>query len=102
LALLLFYFGMGSPLNVAGHFLFSAHMLQQSILYLVLPLLMLAAFFMWMPVIAPLPEVHRLSELQKLGYIFANGVCKMTRLRSCESMPNSWASTRMAGQSFVE
>jgi cytochrome c oxidase assembly factor CtaG len=55
-----------------------------------------------MPVIAPLPEVHRLSELQKLGYIFANGVCKMTRLRSCESMPNSWASTRMAGQSFVE
>lgn len=138
--LLLFYFGMGSPLNVAGHFLFSAHMLQQSILYLVLPLLMLAgtpvwllrpltshrllkrilsvcshpipaillfnalfsfyhmpvildmamtnlavhnlihlslllaAFFMWMPVVAPLPEIHRLSELQKLGYIFANGV----------------------------
>ncbi|KQL48895.1 cytochrome C oxidase assembly protein [Brevibacillus choshinensis] len=138
--LLLFYFGMGSPLNVAGHFLFSAHMLQQSMLYLVMPLLMLAgtpawllrplierkwsrkllsvfshpipavllfnalfsfyhmpvildmamnqlamhnlihlllllsALLMWMPVIAPLPEIHRLTELQKLAYIFANGV----------------------------
>ncbi|ELK40772.1 hypothetical protein D478_17839 [Brevibacillus agri BAB-2500] len=138
--LLLFYFGMGSPLNVAGHFLFSAHMLQQSILYLVMPLLLLsgtpawlmrslfdrrglkqvlrvashpipavllfnalfsfyhmpvildmamnnlalhnlihllllvAAILMWLPVIAPIPEIHRLSELQKLAYIFANGV----------------------------
>ncbi|GEB31862.1 putative membrane protein [Brevibacillus sp. 1238] len=140
LGLLLFYFGMGSPLNVAGHFLFSAHMLQQSILYLVMPLLLLAgtppwlmrflfyrkglkgflrvvshpipavllfnalfsfyhmpvildmtmnnlaahnlihllllvtALWMWLPVIAPIPEIHRLSELQKLAYIFANGV----------------------------
>lgn len=138
--LLLFYLGMGSPLNVAGHFLFSAHMLQQSLLYLVMPLLMLAgtpnwllrsltsskwlhpifklfshpipavllfnalfsfyhmpvildaamtdlamhnlihlllllaAFFMWMPVIAPLPQINRLTHLQKLAYIFANGV----------------------------
>lgn len=138
--LLLFYCGMGSPLNVAGHFLFSAHMLQQSLLYLVMPLLLLAgipvwlwrplttrrwsrallrafshpipavllfnalfsfyhmpvildmamsnlamhnavhlllflaALLMWMPVVAPLPEIHRLTELQKLAYIFANGV----------------------------
>lgn len=138
--LLLFYLGMGSPLNVAGHYLFSAHMLQQSILYLMMPLLMLAgtpewlprpllsrkwirrllrffshpipavllfnalfsfyhmpvildmamaslamhnlihllllvaAFFMWMPVIAPLPEINRLTQLQKLAFIFANGV----------------------------
>ncbi|WP_432776682.1 cytochrome c oxidase assembly factor CtaG [Brevibacillus gelatini] len=140
IGLLLFYFGMGSPLNVAGHFLFSAHMLQQSILYLMMPLLLLAgtpswlirslfyrkglkrllrvashpitaillfnalfsfyhmpvmldmamnnlamhnlihlvllvtAILMWLPVIAPIPEIHRLSELQKLAYIFANGV----------------------------
>lgn len=138
--LLLFYFSLGSPLNVSGHFLFSAHMLQQSLLYLVMPLLILAgtpkylfrylasygwirmilkifthplpavilfnalfsfyhvpfildlamnnlamhnlihlillitAFFMWMPVIAPVPEIHRLTHLQKLAYIFANGV----------------------------
>lgn len=140
LGLLLFYFGMGSPLNVAGHFLFSAHMLQQSLLYLVMPLLLLAgtpgwllspllerkwsralirlfshpipavllfnalfsfyhmpvildmamnslamhnlihllllltSLLMWTPVIAPLPQIHRLTELQKLAYIFANGV----------------------------
>jgi len=135
--LLLFYFGMGSPLNVAGHFLFSAHMLQQSLLYLVMPLLLLAgtpsslyspllerkwtrtllrltshpipavllfnalfsfyhmpaildlamnhlamhnlihlllllsALLMWTPVIT---QIHGLTELQKLAYIFANGV----------------------------
>ncbi|MFD2369780.1 cytochrome c oxidase assembly factor CtaG [Brevibacillus sp. GCM10020057] len=140
IGLLLFYFGMGSPLNVAGHFLFSAHMLQQSLLYLVMPLLLLAgtpswlfaslperkwartllrltthpitavlmfnalfsfyhmpvildmamnnlamhnlihlpllltALLMWTPVIAPLPQLHRLTELQKLAYIFASGV----------------------------
>ncbi|EST56462.1 cytochrome C oxidase assembly protein [Brevibacillus panacihumi W25] len=140
IGLLLFYFSLGSPLNVSGHFLFSAHMLQQSLLYLVMPLfilagtpaylirylasfrvirgilrvfthplpgvilfnalfsfyhmpfildlsmnnlaihnsihliLLIAAFFMWMPVMAPVPEIHRLSHLQKLAYIFANGV----------------------------
>jgi putative membrane protein len=138
--LLLFYFSLGSPLNVSGHFLFTGHMLQQALLYLVMPLLILAgtptfiyqylaryrlirgilkvfshpipaillfnalfsfyhmpvildlvmnnlamhnlihfilliaAFFMWMPVIAPVPEIHRLSDLQKVAYIFANGV----------------------------
>lgn len=39
---------MGSPLNVAGHFLFSAHMLQQSILYLMMPLLLLAGTPSWL------------------------------------------------------
>jgi putative membrane protein len=32
------------------------------------------AFFMWFPVFCPLPEWNRLSELQKMAYIFANGV----------------------------
>ena len=140
IGLLLLYFGMGSPLNVSGHFLFSAHMVQQSLLYLIMPLLILAgtpaflfrhlaeikwvrrllrffthpipavllfnalfsfyhmpaildlamnnlamhnlihlllliaAFFMWMPVLSPIPELQRLSDLQKLAYIFANSV----------------------------
>lgn len=38
----LFYVGFGGPLNVLGHLLFSAHMLQQSILYLAMPPLILA------------------------------------------------------------
>ncbi len=37
-------------------------------------LLLVTALWMWLPVIAPIPEIHRLSELQKLAYIFANGV----------------------------
>ncbi|WP_400164150.1 cytochrome c oxidase assembly factor CtaG [Brevibacillus sp. TJ4] len=138
--LLLLYFGMGSPLNVSGHYLFSIHMVQQSLLYLVMPLLLISgtpaflfrhlvarrwvrralqvfthpipgvlmfnalfsfyhmpvildlamnnllmhnliqllllitAFFMWMPVLSPIPEIHRLSHLKKLAYIFANSV----------------------------
>ncbi|WP_235941485.1 cytochrome c oxidase assembly protein [Paenibacillus puerhi] len=33
----LLYFALGGPLNVLGHFYFSMHMLQQSILYLIVP-----------------------------------------------------------------
>lgn len=36
--------------------------------------LLLLAIFMWWPVICPVPEKDSLSELQKMGYIFANGV----------------------------
>ncbi|WLD95032.1 cytochrome c oxidase assembly protein [Alkalihalobacillus sp. AL-G] len=36
--------------------------------------LLLTSIFMWWPVIAPLPEENRLSDLQKVGYIFADGV----------------------------
>lgn len=32
------------------------------------------AFHMWFPVFCPLPEWNRISDLQKLAYIFANGV----------------------------
>jgi putative membrane protein len=32
-----FYFALGGPLNLLGHFWFSSHMLQQSVLYLVVP-----------------------------------------------------------------
>ncbi|TCP30497.1 putative membrane protein [Scopulibacillus darangshiensis] len=36
--------------------------------------LIMFAFFMWWPVFCPVPEKDGLSELQKMGYIFANGV----------------------------
>ncbi|MBE1445777.1 cytochrome c oxidase assembly protein [Paenibacillus sp. OAS669] len=35
--LFLFYFALGGPLNLFGHFWFSIHMLQQAVLYLVVP-----------------------------------------------------------------
>ncbi|NHN30520.1 cytochrome c oxidase assembly protein [Paenibacillus agricola] len=37
LGLFLFYFALGGPLNLLGHFWFSSHMLQQSTLYLIVP-----------------------------------------------------------------
>ncbi|WP_261302761.1 cytochrome c oxidase assembly protein [Paenibacillus andongensis] len=41
--LALFYIGQGSPINYIGHhYLFSAHMLQQTILYLIVPI------FIWL------------------------------------------------------
>lgn len=37
-------------------------------------LLVAAAFHMWFPVFCPVAEWNRLSELQRMAYIFANGV----------------------------
>jgi putative membrane protein len=36
--------------------------------------LLITAFMMWWPIIGPIPELVRLSELRKLAYVFANGV----------------------------
>jgi putative membrane protein len=36
--------------------------------------LMFTAFFMWFPVFCQLPELDRLNDLKKIGYIFANGM----------------------------
>lgn len=36
--------------------------------------LLIAAFMMWWPILAPTPELNGMSELKKMGYIFANGV----------------------------
>lgn len=36
--------------------------------------LLIAAFMMWWTIITPLPEMRRLSELQRMAFIFANGV----------------------------
>ena len=139
--LALFYIGQGSPINYIGHhYLFSVHMLQQTILYLIVPIfiwlgtpawvlrlvmnnlvirsvisfftrplialflfnmlfsiyhmpfimdnlmkndvwlfgyhtvLLFTAFMMWFPVFSPLPEINRLNDLKKIGYIFGNGL----------------------------
>jgi putative membrane protein len=36
--------------------------------------LLVTAFLMWFPVFSPLPELDKLSDLKKIGYIFANGM----------------------------
>jgi cytochrome c oxidase assembly factor CtaG len=47
--LLLFYVAQGSPLAYVGHhYLFSAHMMQQSILYLIMPPLLLIGTPAWL------------------------------------------------------
>ncbi|PTX59975.1 putative membrane protein [Melghirimyces profundicolus] len=140
LSLLIYYFALGSPLNLIAHELFSIHMLQMSLLYIVLPPLLLLSFpawmwrplvrlslvqrglrfltrpifslflfnglislyhvpwifdrimasealhivshlallgsalVMWWPVTCPVPEMNRLSELRKMGYLIANVV----------------------------
>lgn len=141
IGLLLFWAAQGTPIHYYGHsLLFSSHMLEQSIIYLIVPpfiylglpewllkplfvrpwmkrfvyplthpllsvlgfnllfsiyhlplvfnslgqsallhagyhlLLLAAAFHMWFPVFCPVAEWNRLSELQRMAYIFANGV----------------------------
>ncbi len=48
IGLVLLYLALGSPLYEIGHELFSAHMLQQSILYLVMPPLLIRGIPDWM------------------------------------------------------
>ncbi|RBP05347.1 cytochrome c oxidase assembly protein [Rossellomorea aquimaris] len=141
LALVVFYIALGSPLHLLGdQYLFSAHMLEQSIVYIALPPLLLlglpkkiieplmawglkkkifsilkyplillllfnvlfslyhiptvfntvvgntllhnmthavltfTAILMWVPLIPLTRELETLSEIQKIGYIFASGV----------------------------
>ncbi|HHY73887.1 MAG TPA: cytochrome c oxidase assembly factor CtaG [Bacillus bacterium] len=139
-SLVLLYIVKGSPVDLLGHLNFSIHMAQMSVLYLVLPPLLIhaipnwlyqkvlakryirqpflfvtkplfavllfngvfslyhfpfifdavktnivlhalvtttifiAALIMWWPLICPLSEYRKLSGLQKLAYIFADGV----------------------------
>lgn len=63
--------------------------------------LLIAAFMMWWPIIEPIPQLNGLSELKKMGYIFANGVlitpaCAMiifadTALFATYNDPEIWA-----------
>lgn len=140
IGLALFYLAHGSPLDLAAHIMFSAHMVTMAISYLMVPPLLLygipdwmyraafkhpgvqrwlhritqpiltlvffnmlfslyhlpavhdyimtnyavhtlyyivlfiAALMMWWNVVAPVPEFDRLSDVKKMGYVFANGV----------------------------
>jgi putative membrane protein len=134
------YIGFGSPVDILAHLMFSIHMLQMSIVFLIAPpfilkglpatmvrpvieakgvksvfpflthplitllvfnglfsiyhlplifdtvmtnytlhpifhsALLIASFLMWWPIACPVPEYDKLSELKKVGYIFADGV----------------------------
>ncbi|EGK11293.1 cytochrome c oxidase assembly protein [Kroppenstedtia eburnea] len=48
IGLALFYLALGSPMETIGHELFSIHMLQQSILYLIVPPLIIRGIPDWM------------------------------------------------------
>jgi putative membrane protein len=138
--IVLMYFMKGGPVDLLGHIIFSAHMTEMAVLFLVVPPLlilglpiwlletivskqfmqimlkilgkplialfvfnglfslyhlpaifdvvktdatlhsiyMLVLFFtslmMWWPVLNPLPEYQTLSDIKKIGYIFANGM----------------------------
>lgn len=140
MGLLIYYFSFGSPLHMLAHELFSMHMLQMSLHYIVMPpflllglpawlfrpfmrfqwlrkfggfltkplvilflfngaislyhvpaifdrmmtdmmyhylshaILMILALCMWWSIVCPVPELDRMKPLNKLGYIFANGV----------------------------
>lgn len=165
--LLIYYMTQGGPMNLLGHLIFSVHMMNMALVYLVVPLFVLfglpgwllrpmlrikwvksllhifthpiltvllfnalfsfyhwpsildfimghffihrlydtvmlvAAFLMWWSIVTPLPETERLSDLQKMGYVFANGVlltpaCALITfadhtLYSTFSDPNVWA-----------
>ena len=139
-SLIVLYIVKGSPVDLLGHLNFSIHMVQMSVLYLILPplfissipnwllrkflslkilgnlflfltkplfalllfngvfslyhfpfifdlvktntilhafvtiIIFICAFIMWWPLICPLPEYRKLSGLQKLAYIFADGM----------------------------
>lgn len=165
--LLIYYMTQGGPMNLLGHLIFSVHMMNMALVYLVVPLFVLlglpawlvrpvvrikwvksllgvmtqpiltvllfnalfsfyhwpwvldfimthftvhylydtamlvAAFMMWWPIVTPLPEMERLSNIQKMAYVFANGVlltpaCALITfadhtLYSTFSDPNVWA-----------
>ncbi|MDQ0217205.1 cytochrome c oxidase assembly factor CtaG [Peribacillus cavernae] len=138
--MILLYVIKGSPIDLLGHIMFSVHMVQMAILYLIMPpllilsipnwlwsqlfsvslidrvfkaftkplialvvfnlmfsfyhlplifdfiktdmwmhalytvVLFLTAIFMWFPLVNQLPEKESLSGLQKVGYIFGNGI----------------------------
>ncbi|WP_142339239.1 cytochrome c oxidase assembly factor CtaG [Bacillus sp. AFS055030] len=140
IGILLVYTAQGSPIDLIGHIIFSAHMIEMALLYLVAPIFLIngipnwlwsiilkpkfvnsffslatkpliallifnvvfsiyhyplvldtvktnnvyhflftnvlffMAVFMWFPVINSIPERQTLSDIQKIGYMFGNGI----------------------------
>lgn len=78
LAILSLYISKGSPVDLLGHIMFSAHMTQMAILYLVVPPLLILGipnwlweFILYRPVIKP---VFKLLSKPIIALIFFNGV----------------------------
>jgi putative membrane protein len=61
--LIVYYFSAGSPLNLLAHELFSMHMLQMSLQYIVLPPLLLLGIPAWM--LRPLIKIHWIRAIGK-------------------------------------
>ncbi|WP_226665890.1 cytochrome c oxidase assembly factor CtaG [Metabacillus litoralis] len=77
-AILSLYISKGSPVDLLGHIMFSAHMTQMAILYLVVPPLLILGipnwlweFILYRPVIKP---VFTLLSKPIIALIFFNGV----------------------------
>lgn len=64
-AMIVYYFSVGSPLNLLAHELFSMHMLQMSLLYILLPPFLLLGIPAWM-----LRPLLKIQWLRKLGRFF--------------------------------
>lgn len=62
LGLLIYYFSFGSPLNMLSHELFSMHMLQMSLQYIVMPPLLLLGLPAW-----TLRPLLRIQWIRKIG-----------------------------------
>ncbi|MBD1380954.1 cytochrome c oxidase assembly factor CtaG [Metabacillus arenae] len=77
-AVLLLYVTKGSPLDLLGHIIFSAHMTQMALLYLVVPILLIKGIPDWLwKAILSLPVVkHVFSFLTKpiIALIVFNGI----------------------------
>lgn len=62
--LIMLYFAMGSPLHLIGHdFLFSAHMLEQAIVYFVVPPLLLFGLPNWLVAYRKLVYLNQVSRI---------------------------------------
>lgn len=53
------------------HDFIKIHYAAHTLFYLVL---LFAAFMMWWPIVDPLPDKQKLTDLRKIAYIFANGI----------------------------
>lgn len=65
LAMIIYYSALGSPINLLAHELFSMHMLQMSILFIVLPPFLLLGIPAWM-----LRPLLRFKALRAVGSFF--------------------------------
>ena len=77
-AMLLLYFTKGSPIDVLAHIMFTFHMVQMALLYLVIPPLLVASIPPWMwRAIIELPVVNKIFKFftkPLIALILFNGI----------------------------